>query len=277
MILLSAYQARKFLPAGDKATASLDLGLTESEIRREGEYFIFPDGQKLGIADIKKIIKKDTMCFLVENSSIIQVAIFSEELQRYYKLVPTGYRTPPTIEISGIRMHVTKKFSPLEDTEQKINFVAPCTGTVLDTCCGLGYTAIKAAETAEIVYTIEIDPNVAELQKINPWSKELFDNKKIKMIIGDAFAEIKKFPNAFFDRVIHDPPRLALSTLLYSQEFYNQLYRVMKPGGKLYHYTGDPGSKKRGMDIRAGIIKRLEKAGFRNMQRVFNGVTAEKL
>ena len=202
-------------------------------------------------------------------------SIFSEETNNYYKLVPTGKDKWPTIEISGIRMHVTKTMFPKEDTEKKISFVSPCIGNVLDTCTGLGYTAIMAAKIAELVFTIEKDANVIELEKINPYSRELFDNSKIKRVHGDSFEEVKKFKACYFDRIIHDPPRQALSTLLYSDEFYKELYRILRSKGKIFHYTGDPGSK-RGLDIRQGIAKKMAKAGFSNIKRVFNGLVAEK-
>ncbi len=279
MYLLSAYQAerilKEFCNKKESAVVTLDLGKSLSEIRIKDTMFIFPDGQKIGLDALKKIIKKDTVCFSIEDNNIFPVSIFSEETNNYYKLVPTGESMWPTIEISGIRMHVTKAMSPKEDTEQKLSFVSPCIGKVLDSCTGLGYTAIMAAKTAEEVITFEKDANVIELQKINPWSAELFETKKIKRNKGDVFVEVKKLESNTFDRIIHDPPRAALATLLYSQEFYTELFRVSKNKGMLFHYTGDPGSK-RGLDIRAGVIKRLEKAGFSNIRRVFNGVVAEK-
>ncbi|MEM3373701.1 MAG: SAM-dependent methyltransferase [Candidatus Woesearchaeota archaeon] len=282
MFLISVYQAEQLLKDletnKEESLISLDLGLSNSVVKidRKESKFIFPDEQVLGLEKIKKIIKKDTICFYIKNNDIFPVSIFSEETNNYYKLVPTGLCNWPTLEISGIRMHVTKKYGPKEDTEEKISFIAPCVGAVLDTCTGLGYTAIMAAKTANLVFTIERDKNVIEIEKINPYSKELFTNEKIKRIIGDSFEEIKKFKACYFDRIIHDPPRVALSPLLYSQEFYNELFRVLKYKGKIFHYTGDPGSKK-GLDIRAGIIKRFEKAGFKNIKRVFNGISAEKI
>jgi len=275
-MIISYVQAKELQEAYtsnlESVKISTDLGKTESFVQIKDNEFIFPDLQKLKPDQIIKIIKKDTMCFFIENNDIIPISIFSEETNNYYKLVPTG--SWPTIEISGIRMHVTKAFSPREDTEKKVFFVAPCTGNVLDTCTGLGYTAIMAAKTADIVHTFERDANVIELEKVNPWSKDLFENKKIIRHHEDVFQGIKKLQSNYYDRIIHDPPRQALSNLLYSQEFYDVLFKVLKKGGKLFHYTGDPGSK-RGQDIRAGIIKRLSGSGFCNIKRVFNGLTAD--
>ncbi len=279
MMLISVYQAEELIKAYNKKSAeieiSLDLGLTKSKVTIKNNSFVFFDNQKLTLEDIKKIIKKDTKCFSIENNSIISLSIFSEDTNNFYKLVPTGANKWPTIEISGIRMHVTKTMSPKEDTDKKISFVSPCIGNVLDTCTGLGYTAIMAAKTADLVFTIEKDANVIELEKINPYSRWLFDNPKIKRLHGDSFEEVKKFKACYFDRIIHDPPRLALSTLLYSDEFYKELYRILRSKGRIFHYTGDPGSKK-GLDIRLGIIKRMSKVGFSNINRVFNGLVAEK-
>ncbi|MGB9827929.1 MAG: methyltransferase, partial [Thermosphaera sp.] len=48
---------------------------------------------------------------------------------------------------------------------------------------------------------------------------------------------------------------------LYGLDFYKELYRVIKPGGILYHYTGLPGFKSN-YSILKGIKNRLERAGF---------------
>ena len=275
-MIISVYQARVLqsaLQSGKKEVRiSLDLGLTESIVKVEADRFAFPERQVLESADIRKIMKKDTTCFFIENNTLYPVHLFSEDTQKFYKLFPT--KDWPSLEISGIRMHVTKSMSPKEDTEKKLSFINP-KGRVLDTCTGLGYTAILASKTADEVLTYEIDENVIELQRWNPHSSALFASQKIKRHHGDIFDEIKRLPSSSFDAVMHDPPRLALSTLLYSGDFYRQLFRVMKKGGVLYHYTGDPGSKK-GQDIRIGIMHRLKDAKFKDVSRVFNGVVAEK-
>jgi uncharacterized protein len=271
-MILTYIEAKKLLLGINKI--SLDFGKTESFVIIKNANYFFPDNQILTKEDLKKVIKKNNMCFFIENNTIVPISIFSEDTNKYYKLVPT--KDWPTLEISGIRMHVTSKITPKEDTKKKISFVSPITGNVLDTCTGLGYTSIMAAKDADLVYTYEKDFNVIEIQKINPHSKELFDDPKIKTHNSDVFEEIKKLKKEFFDVILHDPPRLSLATLLYSQELYNELFRVMKKQGRLYHYTGDPGSRNRNLDIREGISKRLSKSGFVNIKRVFNGLIAEK-
>ena len=61
---------------------------------------------------------------------------------------------------------------------------------------------------------------------------------------------------------MHDPPTSSLGGALFSREFYKELLRVLKPGGILYHYIGDPDSKSGGRDT-AAVGKRLKEAGFR--------------
>ncbi len=271
-MIITAKQAKKLLFGIHKV--SVNLGISKVIVKAADNKFIFPDGQKITKKDLQKIIKKDNMCFLIKNNSIHPVSLFSEKTNNFYKLVPTV--DWPTLEISGIRMHVTKTMSPKADTEKKISLIFPATGNVLDTCTGLGYTAIMASNTADLVHTYERDKNVIEIQKLNPYSEKLFRSKIIKLHNADIFEEIIKLKQDYFDRVVHDPPRQSLSPLLYSQDFYDQLYRVMKPGSILYHYTGDPGSKNRGIDIREGIAKRLENSGFSEVKKELNSLTAEK-
>jgi len=277
-MILTYNEAHILLEANKKelkeAAVSLDLNKTLSEIKIENGCFIFPDNQKLGESQLKKPVKDDTSCFLVRDSSLVKIQLFSNETNKFYKLVPT--KDAPTIEISGIRMHVTKEMSPIWDTNKKIESISPINGFVLDTCMGLGYTAIAASKQAEFVMTCEKDENVIEIAKHNPWSQELFDNKKISIIKIDILKEINSFKSSMFDAVIHDPPRLNLASELYSFDFYKQIYRVLKNNGKLYHYTGSPGSRNRNVNLAGNVSKRLKKAGFRNIQKAHYGLTAVK-
>ena len=277
-MIISHYQALSLLEAKKKglknADISLDLTLSKTKIKIENDFFIFQDNQKLDESQLKKIIKNDTSCFLIQNNSLIKIQLFSDKTNRFYKLVPT--KNAPTIEISGIRMHVTKEMSPIEDTKKKIESILPIKGMVLDTCMGLGYTAILASKHADFVFTCEKDENVIEIAQLNPWSRELFNNKKISILKTGIFDEIKVFKNYMFDAIIHDPPRLSLATELYSSDFYKQLFRVLKNNGKLYHYTGNPGSRFRKINLAGNVAKRLKQAGFNGVKKAHYGLTAGK-
>ncbi len=142
----------------------------------------------------------------------------------------------------------------------------PVTGRVLDTATGLGYTAIEAAKTAEEVITIELDPGAQEIARCNPWSQALFANRTIQQIMGDASEVVPTFEGNYFSRIIHDPPAFSLAGDLYAGEFYRQLYRVLKPGGRLFHYIGDLNSKS-GSTVTRGALRRLQEAGFTRIVR----------
>lgn len=277
-MIIASVQALQLLEANKKglkeAEISLDLNKTLSKVKIQNSEFIFPDNQKLEESQLKKPIKDGTSCFFVRENALVKIQLFSNETNKYYKLMPT--KDAPTIEISGIRMHVTKEMSPMEDTNKKIASIAPIKGMILDTCMGLGYTAIAASKPADFVFTCERDGNVIEIAKHNPRSTELFNNKKISILKTNVFEEIKIFKSSMFDAIIHDPPRLSFASELYSLEFYRQLFRVLKNKGKLYHYTGSPGSKNRKINLVGNVSKRLKQAGFKNIQKAHYGLTAIK-
>ena len=267
--------ARRLLFSGDKVRLNLDLRKTNRtwEIIRDGDRFVFPDGTRVGREVIERIAKDDSSIYFIKNGGVYKAAIAGEH---FYKLVPT---IPPTIEINGIRMHRTKEVNPFQDTRNKVNAVKPREGeTVLDTCMGLGYTAIEASKRGAYVITIEKDPNVIELARINPWSRELFTGGTVQVIQGDSFEVVKRFKPESFDVIIHDPPRFSLAGQLYSEEFYRELFRVLKPGGRLFHYVGNPGKKYRKKDLQRGVMERLRRAGFVGVRRVEEalGVVARK-
>ena len=272
---LTPGDARRLLLTKGGARLNLDLRKTNRSwlITAEGDEFIFPDGTRVERDVIERIARDEGSVYFVKNGGVYKAAIAGEH---FYKLVPT---IPPTIEINGIRMHRTKEVNPLQDTRNKVNTVKPKEGeTVLDTCMGLGYTAIEASKRGAYVITIEKDPNVLELARINPWSRELFTGGKIQVIQGDAFEVVKKFKDESFDVVIHDPPRFSLAGHLYSEEFYRELFQVLKPGGRLFHYVGNPGKKYRKKDLQKGVMERLRRAGFVGTKRVEEalGVVARK-
>lgn len=245
--------------AKDEATVSLDLGKTTTPVKINKDIVVIDD-QKIPQELFKNL--KDNFVYAIEDSQVKRIAFFAEDTQIYYKLVPT--KDWPTFTLSSTPMHRSTHISPKEDTKRKIKLVSPIKGTVLDTCCGSGYTAIWAAKYAE-VHTFEKDDHVLRLAEYNPYSQELFTNKKIHLQEQDITEGIKNFKNNTFDRVIHDPPTFKRAPELYHPCFYEELYRVMKPNGILYHYAPLP-DKTKGRQFYLLIVRKLKKAGFRDVQ-----------
>lgn len=256
-------------------SVSLDLNLTQSEVRLGPERVLFPTGESLDWKSLEEIAGNETACYSVEGQRAKAIKGFSETSGRVYGLMPTD--SAPTMLISGIPMHRIKDTNPHQDTLNKIKAIAPIRGDVLDTTTGLGYTAIEAAKTARRVVTIEIDPVAQEMARQNPWSQALFGNPKITQVIGDAFEEIEKFESESFSIVIHDPPMFSLAGDLYSLAFYRQAFRVLRHNGRIFHYIGDPESKS-GARVTAGVMRRLQEAGFGRVTRAPRafGVVAHK-
>ncbi len=268
MIVLSCYTVEPILQARaagrDSVAASLDLGLTESTVELAAEGILLPDRQPLPWATVEEIAETETACFTVKNGEARKIQFFSEARQRFYSLLPT--RRAPTMLLSGIPMHRIKNIDPHEDTLRKFKTIAPVVGCVLDTCTGLGYTAIAAAKTAEEVVTIELDPTVLEVCRLNPWSQALFQDRKIHQVVGSAAEKVREMPDESFSRIFHDPPTFKIAGELYSGEMYRQLYRVLKRGGRMYHYIGDLDSTS-GRVVAKGAVRRLQEAGFSRVDR----------
>jgi predicted methyltransferase len=198
---------------------------------------------------------------------IPEIKFYSEKTGKFYKLVKTS--TWPTVKVSGIFMHRVKDVDPKTDSLLKVKALGKIEGIGLDTCAGLGYTSILSAKERKVkkIITVEKDENMIKIAKLNPYSKELFTNSKIALIIGDVYEEIRKFSDEYFNFIIHDPPRVSIAGELYSLEFYKQLFRVLKKGGKIFHYVGEPG-KRQMKNYKKGILERLRLAGFRNIKKV---------
>lgn len=268
-LVLSHYQTRILIQAKQthkvSTITSQDLGHSDTEVFLEEERVRFPGCGFLSWDVIALINKAKNNCFLIEEGQPYKIQQFSERTNRYYSLMPT--EKAPTLLISGILMHRIKGIDPWEDTKEKIRAAEPVTGNVLDTSTGLGYTAIMAADRALQVTTIELDPAVLEIARLNPWSERLFTAPNISSKIGDSGELIQEFEDQTFNCIIHDPPVVSLAGHLYGMEFYAELYRVLQSKGHLFHYIGDPESPS-GKTTTRGVLRRLQEAGFLRVRQV---------
>jgi predicted methyltransferase len=231
---------------------SLDLGFSgKKENLKLFEKGVIFNGNEI---EVPKIREDDKSCYLILEDIIEKVQYSSGG--GIYRLIPSSFR--PIMQISGTSMH---KQSFIERVEKDKLF-----GKILDSGTGLGYTAIVASKTASNVITIEFDEMVLELQKINPYSQDLFSSKRINLIQGNLVEEIKKFKDGEFNFIILDGGTPRSSGDFFSQANYEQAFRVLKYGGRLYHYVPNYHAN-RGVDFAVRISSYLKKAGFKKVVR----------
>jgi predicted methyltransferase len=254
LLTLPVHQALLAARDADSTTVSCSLDLDRStttvELRADGWFWdgcLFPFLQRCN----------DRTIYYWADARFQPVARFTTSL---IKLVPTPWG-PPTFEIDGIKMLPSACVSPYADAEHKVGLIAPRGKVVLDTCGGLGYFAAWCLHAqAAHVHSYEINPDVIWLRSVNPWSPEPAD--ALSVSVADIAERIATIPRESMDAILHDPPRFGIAGELYSQVFYNQLARVLKRRGRLFHYTGSPNKLTSGRDVPNEVATRLRFAGF---------------
>jgi predicted methyltransferase len=255
---------------------SIDLGLSKSDVvldTREG-LLDGTSGKMLAtVEELMEIARKQGGCYAIfdDGSAPWKISTLSENTGKPASLCPPLEGTGnPTMVLSGFTMHriVGEEVNPATDTAAKLSALKLFKGAaVLDTCCGLGYTAISAAKAVGAdgkVFTIELDEASIEMCVSNPHSRQLFDGTlPIDVLQGNSCDLIHHFKEGVFDAIIHDPPARAIcETDLYSEKFYSQLRSRLKPdNGQLFHYIGSPSSTESGR-LYSGVRSRLAAAGF---------------
>jgi len=253
---------KEALKGRERINVSLDLGKTKNAYPIDNGFLITSESNESNI-ELEQLTKcKDKTIYTITEGKVLAVELFSNETNLYYKLRPT--LNWPTLMLSSVPMHRFITLTPKDSAESMVNTISPIKGRVLDTCAGLGYTSIVSAQKAQSVDCFEKDPNVLEIAKYNPYSDELFTNPKITLHQESVFEGLAKFSNGYFDRIIHDPPTPTFAKELYSQEFYYEIMRVLKNGGKFYHYSPNPG-KTKGNEFWKLIQRNLDKVGFRGV------------
>lgn len=231
----------------DRSTTRVDIGATDW--MWEGRRFPYLDACK------------DRTIYYWTGTDFQPAARFTTAL---IKLVPTDWG-PPTFEIDGIKMLPTAQLSPYVDAEHKVALIRPRDKVILDTCGGLGYfAACCLAGQARQVLSYEKSLDVIWLRTLNPWSPEnsTASREALRLTHGDITQEITLLADASVDAILHDPPRFGIAGELYSQAFYEQLARVLKRKGLLFHYTGSPNKLTSGRDVPNEVMQRLRRAGF---------------
>lgn len=231
-----------------RSTTSVDLG--DATWKWNGHRFPFLDACK------------DRTIYHWTGDSFEPASRFTHSL---IKLVPTEWG-PPTFEIDGIKMLPTAQVSPYADAERKVGLIQPRNKVVLDTCGGLGYFAAWCLQgQASRVISFEKNPDVIWLRSLNPWSPDVSQDEISNVLTltqGDIAEQILTLADASIDSILHDPPRFGIAGELYSQVFYDQLARVIKPRGRMFHYTGAPNKLTSGRDVPKEVAARLQRAGF---------------
>ena len=189
------------------------------------------------------------------------------------KLVPTDWG-PPTFEIDGIKMLPSATVSPYADAERKVELIQPRGKVILDTCGGLGYFAAWCLRGhAHRIASYEKNADVLWLRRLNPWSPP--EGAPLTLTHADIVAVMASVGSNSIDAVLHDPPRFGIAGELYSQTFYEQLARVLRRRGRLFHYVGAPNQLTTGRDVPSEIANRLKIAGFR-VEKNGDGILAVK-
>lgn len=252
---------------------STDLNISEQDFSLTDQSLVLDEDNRLSINELKKIVKKTQRIYLCRNGDMEPL---EDRSVGYYKLVPTT--GAPLLEISGVKMHISKGTDPFTSASEMAQQAVRKGDKVLDCCSGLGYAAIAAHRIgASEVLSIELSREVMGLRAQNPWSNDL-NKEGIELCQGNSFELIGTMPATSFDSVIHDPPRFSLAGELYSEEFYRHIFRVLRRGGRLFHYTGNPHVVKKGSSFVDGVIRRLKAVGFKHVEKVEHlmGVRAQK-
>jgi hypothetical protein len=250
--LLTQQVHERLRPGAGIVECSLDLGRSQTTVEAGPADWAWQGRRYPYLEECK-----DRTVYYWDGAGFQPVARYSGSL---IKLVPTGWG-PPTFEIDGIKMLPTARVSPMADAERKVALVRPRGKRILDTCGGLGYfAACCLAAGAGEVLSFEKNPDVLWLRTLNPWSPA--PGGALDLRQGDIAEEIPALPDASFDAILHDPPRFGIAGELYSQAFYDQLARVIRRKGRLFHYTGSPNKLTSGRDVPNEVARRLRRAGF---------------
>jgi len=95
-------------------------------------------------------------------------------------------------------------------------------------------------DSVESATIVEIDPLVVNLCKehLPSISKGAFDNERTKLIIADGSDYIRKTENKYDIVIVDSSDPVGPAQILFSGQFYKEIYNVLRPGGIMVRQTG---------------------------------------
>jgi spermidine synthase len=95
-------------------------------------------------------------------------------------------------------------------------------------------------ENVEDATLIEIDQKVIDFCKkyLPSISNGAFDDKRTQIIIADGSEYIKETDNRYDIIIVDSPDPIGPAQILFSKQFYQDIYSIMKPGGIMVRQTG---------------------------------------
>ena len=186
--------------------------------------------------------------------------IFSEKYDEHFHNPREGALS------ESLYKHVIPAITHLKEA-QEINILDICFGIGFNTLATLKYIKEIGFKGKVNIYSPELDgglikslkdlpytqdlleflPAIYEISKTNRYNKE---NLSIEVFIGDAVEYVKTFQDKF-DIIYQDAFSSQKNPELWSEEFFNSLFRAMRKGGVLTTYSQAK-----------GVRKKLESAGF---------------
>jgi tRNA U34 5-methylaminomethyl-2-thiouridine-forming methyltransferase MnmC len=149
----------------------------------------------------------------------------------------------------------------LEEADKKYAKVCGISGkeefSVLDICFGLGYNSAAAIDSFTgnklKIVCLEIYSGIVDeivrlgeeypfkcrevMQKLAKQKKYENDKFDLTLIMGDARETIKDLPDKHFDAVFLDPFSPKKCPELWTEQFFKEIYRVLKKNGRVATYS----------------------------------------
>lgn len=260
--LLGWLQCKAFLEAKQSGKTSirlsLDTGRTFQHIELSEVGPILPEGV-LEWQIVEKLFKDRVHVYAFDGESPEPVRAFDQETGAMLLLTSTD--ASPSLMIAGQPVRRMGRLDPFEEAKRRVKALGRIKGDSLDTHFGLGYHAHHLAIASRHVETVDFYEATSELCEQNPWSCGVLLSDKVHFQIGDILESIEDFSLGEFEAIVHDPPNFSINAEMYSEEFYAELRRVLRKGGRLAHSIGSL-TTGNGPKLVKQTTTRLRNAGF---------------
>jgi len=226
---------------------AIDLGTANTLVYKKGVGIVIDEPSVVALSsDSKKII---AIGVEAKDGSL---TAFNEKFQEHYHSVS-----------GALEEAFLKHVKPLDIKDGM---------SILDFCFGLGYNSVAALKDHSrlMITALENDPEIVRvigsldfpelvrdeflfIRDLHEKHSKIDDrSNRITLVMGDALNEVKKLADASFDRIFFDPFSPSKQPEMWSEEVFQELFRILKKEGKLSTYS-----------CAVRVRKNMKVAGFR--------------